>query len=182
MRTSLPSSKPRYTPIGPSTRCTIRHPTRAKSKLKELNRHAGVEEESRLCSTASPRPVSSRVSARRNWWPPPDGGGASSCKRARSARPRRDRSQSTSVRTRRTTLPDTRRAGGAILLSCTEGHANLGRPPMPSASRLLRAVRHRGLPRATRARLLQLELLRRIRPRRAYPLELVPTTIFLSHE
>lgn len=53
---------------------------------------------------------------------------------------------------------------------------------MPSASRLLRAVRHRGIPRATRARLLQLELLRRVRPRRAYPLPLGPTTVFLSHD
>ena len=53
---------------------------------------------------------------------------------------------------------------------------------MPSASRLLRAVRHPGLPRTTRARLLQLELLRRVRPRRVYPLPLGQTTIFVSHE
>jgi len=53
---------------------------------------------------------------------------------------------------------------------------------MPSASRLLRALRHRGLPTATRVRLLQLELARRVRPRPAYPVPLGQTTIQLSDE
>jgi FkbM family methyltransferase len=53
---------------------------------------------------------------------------------------------------------------------------------MPSASRLLQAVRHRGLPGSTRGRLLELELVRRVRPRSAYPLPLGPTTIFVSHD
>jgi FkbM family methyltransferase len=61
-------------------------------------------------------------------------------------------------------------------------HANLGRLSMPSASRLLRALRQGGLPAATRARLLHLELVRRARPCRAYPLRIGPTSVFLSHD
>jgi FkbM family methyltransferase len=53
---------------------------------------------------------------------------------------------------------------------------------MPSASRLARAVRHRGLPRNTRARLLGLELARRTRARAAYALPLGVSTIYLSHD
>jgi FkbM family methyltransferase len=53
---------------------------------------------------------------------------------------------------------------------------------MPSASRLLRAARHDGLSRGTRARLLWLELARRLRPRARYPLRLGATTVYLSRD
>lgn len=53
---------------------------------------------------------------------------------------------------------------------------------MPSASRLARAVRHKGLPRNTRAGLLRLELARRIRARAAYALSHGASTIYLSHD
>ena len=95
IRASVPSSNPRYAPIGPSTRCTMRAPRRAKrrsrrkSKLNELKRHTGVPPEIVPTSTSSPRLSSSRTSARRNWCPPPAGDGANSWKSARSARPPR---------------------------------------------------------------------------------------------
>jgi FkbM family methyltransferase len=53
---------------------------------------------------------------------------------------------------------------------------------MPSASRLVRAVRHHGLPLDARAGLLRLELARRLRPRAAYALPLRGTTVYLSHD
>ena len=53
---------------------------------------------------------------------------------------------------------------------------------MPSASRLARAARHHGLPRRTRAGVLRLELLRRVRPRSAYALPFGPATVHLSHD
>src|SRR5712691_6804496 len=119
IRRSVPSSKPRYTPIGPSTRCTMRtlsrtkRRRRAKSKLKELKRQAGVPPESRFTSTTRPRPSSARTSASRNWFPPPYGGGLKSWKMARSVAPRRVRSHSASVRPRRASA----RTGCAALLN-----------------------------------------------------------------
>jgi FkbM family methyltransferase len=53
---------------------------------------------------------------------------------------------------------------------------------MPSTSRLLRALRHEGIPGATRIGLLRLELRRRLRPRPAYPLPLGGSSVFLSHD
>ena len=53
---------------------------------------------------------------------------------------------------------------------------------MPSTSRLVHAVRHRGLPRNTRAALVGLELSRRIRRRATYALPLGATTVFLSRD
>ena len=53
---------------------------------------------------------------------------------------------------------------------------------MPSASRLARAVRHRGLPRNARAGLLRMEIARRLRPRAAYALPLGAGTVYLSHD
>ncbi len=53
---------------------------------------------------------------------------------------------------------------------------------MPSTSHLARAVRHRGLPRSTRAALVRSEIARRSRPRAAYALPLGAATIYLSHD
>ena len=72
---SVPSSKPRYTPIGPSTRCTIRQPWRANrrrrrsSKLNELKRQTGVPPEMRFTSTSSPRRCSSPTRPRETGFP-----------------------------------------------------------------------------------------------------------------
>ena len=124
IRRSVPSSKPRYAPIGPSTRWTILHSprakrrSRAKSKLNELNRHACVPPEMRSCSTARPRPCSSPTSARRNWCPPPAGAGSKSWNTAMSADPRREPSHSASARTRRTAgRPARRTSRGAARTS-----------------------------------------------------------------
>jgi FkbM family methyltransferase len=54
--------------------------------------------------------------------------------------------------------------------------------PMPSVSRLARAVRHSGLPRNARAGLLRLEVARRTRARAAYALPLGASSIYLSHD
>jgi FkbM family methyltransferase len=51
---------------------------------------------------------------------------------------------------------------------------------MPSASRLLDALRHRSLPLKTRSRLLYLEAERRLRRRAAYELPLGDVTVYLS--
>ncbi len=53
---------------------------------------------------------------------------------------------------------------------------------MPSTSRLARAARHRGLPRNARIGLLRVEVVRRVRARDAYPLQLGPTTVYLAHD
>ena len=53
---------------------------------------------------------------------------------------------------------------------------------MPSASRLVRALRHPDLPRNARAGLLRLELGRRLRPRSTYALPFGATTVYLSHD
>src|SRR2546421_8166591 len=94
--------------MGPSTRCTMRAPSRAKrrnrstSNVNELKREAGVPPESRFVAAVSPSRTSSPTRASRNWLPPPQGGVLNSLKTARSARRLRERSQSASVRPRRT--------------------------------------------------------------------------------
>ncbi len=116
IRASVPSSYPRYVPIGPSTRWTRRtssrtkRRSRARSKLNELKRHACVPPEIRFSSTVRPRCRSSPSSARRNWLPPPDGGGAWAWKIATSARPERAARRSRSVRMRAVTWPSAERA------------------------------------------------------------------------
>ena len=72
---SVPSSKPRYTPTGPSTRCTMRQSPRANrrsrsaSKLNELKRHAGVAAESRFARSRG-RAARVRLQGLANWCPP----------------------------------------------------------------------------------------------------------------
>lgn len=53
---------------------------------------------------------------------------------------------------------------------------------MPSATRLLRALRHTGLPLGARTGLVRLEAARRARPLPAYALRLGSTTVYLSHD
>ena len=144
IRASVPSSKPRYVAIGPSTRWTKRTSSRAKrrsrrkSKLKELKRQALVPAESLFTSTVRPRRSSSDTSARRNWCPPPVGGGANSWKSATSAAPRREkRTRSISVETSRATAPAPRRA-----------RAITPRPVMPKRSRRRRHPRATGASRS----------------------------------
>jgi FkbM family methyltransferase len=53
---------------------------------------------------------------------------------------------------------------------------------MPSARRLARAVRRRGLPRTSRAGLVRNEIARRVRPRPAYALPFGHATVYLSRD
>src|SRR4051794_12316652 len=80
----------------------------------------------RFHSTVRSRLPSSSVSARRNWWPPPDGGGRYSWNSATSARARRVRANSTSVRTgratRRARLPAWTRAARGFVRNAKSGH------------------------------------------------------------
>ena len=53
---------------------------------------------------------------------------------------------------------------------------------MPPASRLVRAVRHRGMSPTTRAALVRNEITRRVRPRPTYALPMTGVTVYLSRD